>query len=90
MLTSYLETLKLNKRAFLRKARKQAYGDYKARLTEYIFHRNSGSPQGQIDIMIEGIQKHSHPTVWKEMIRQRNHIAELQTLFNQAPEAINW
>jgi len=85
-----LETLRLNKRAFLRKARKQAYGDYKARLTEYVFHRNSGSPQWQIDNIIEGIQMHSHPSVWKEMIRQRNHIAELQTLFNQAPEAIAW
>jgi hypothetical protein len=85
-----LETLRLNKRAFLRKARKQAFGDYKARLTEYIFHRNAGAPQLQIIKMIEELKTHSHPTVWKEMIRQRNHIPELQALFNQAPEAINW
>lgn len=85
-----LETLKLNKRAFLRKARKQAYGDFKARLTEYIFHKNSGSPSNQITNMITEIKTHSHPTVWKEMIRQRDLIPELQLLYNQAPEAINW
>lgn len=85
-----LETLRLNKRAFLRKARKQAYGDYKARLTEYIFHRDVGVPRQQIDKMIQEIQSHSHPTVWKEMVRQRNHVPELQVLFNHAPEAITW
>ena len=40
--------------------------------------------------MIEEIKTHSHPTVWKEMIRQRFLIPELQNLFNQAPEAIYW
>lgn len=85
-----LETVRLNKRAFLRKARKQAYGDYKARLAEYIFHKKTGTPQLQIDEMIVGIKEHSHPTVWKEMVRQRDHVTELQTLFGQAPEAVNW
>ena len=85
-----LETLRLNKRAFLRKARQQAYGDFKARLTEYIHHRNQIAPTSQINKMIEEIKTHSHPTVWKEMIRQRFLIRELQNLFNEAPEAINW
>lgn len=85
-----LEILHLNKKAFLRKARSKAYGDYKARLTEYIFHRDHGSPVVQTNKMIEEIQTHAHPTVWKEMTRQRNFIPELQVLFSQAPEAIYW
>ena len=85
-----LQTLRLNKRAFLRKARQQAYGDFKARLTEYIHHRNQIAPISQINKMIEEIKTHSHPTVWKEMVRQRFLIPQLQNLFNQAPEAINW
>jgi len=85
-----LETLKLNKRAFLRKARKEAYGDFRARLTEYIHHKIQGTPKSQLDNMIEEIQSHSHPTVWKEMVRQRSFIPDLQRLFNQAPEALNW
>ena len=85
-----LEALKLNKRAFLRKARKQAYGDYKARLTEYIFQRNNGVHLTQTNKLIAELQAHSHPTVWKEMVRQKDFIPELQVLFNQAPEALSW
>jgi hypothetical protein len=85
-----LEALELNKRAFLRKARKEAYGSYKARLTVYIHDKKNGTPQTQLNVMIDEIKTHSHPTVWKEMIRQRDYIVELQDLFNEAPEALEW
>lgn len=85
-----LETLQLKERKFLNEARRQAYGNYKARLRTYIWDRDNGVAQPLLDNMIEEIKTHSHPTVWKEMIRQRSTIPELQALFNQAPEALTW
>jgi hypothetical protein len=36
------------------------------------------------------IKKHTHPTVWKEMIRQRSILPKTNNLFKQAPEALLW
>jgi hypothetical protein len=36
------------------------------------------------------IQTKEHPSVWKEMVRQKDNIPVLQGLFNEAPEAISW
>ena len=36
------------------------------------------------------ILKHNHPTVWKEMIRQRATLPETNLLFTQAAEALTW
>jgi len=38
----------------------------------------------------ERIENHSHPTIWKEMIRQRAALPETNQLFQQVPEAIAW
>ncbi len=38
----------------------------------------------------ERIQKHSHPTIWKEMIRQRENLPETNHLFQQIPDALTW
>ena len=92
------EVLRLNhvEREFLRQARQGAYGDYKARLREYIHHRTIGSPQGQLNNMIDQLKKKGHPTVWREMQRyhKRKILAridkDLDDLFIQAPEALNW
>lgn len=44
--------------------------------------------------MLESIKtdiiKSAHPTVWKELIRQRNKLPKTNRLLNDAPEAINW
>lgn len=93
---TYNEVLRLNEREFLRIARKNAFGNYKARLYEYTYKKKNGSAQIELDKMIEGIKSESHPTVWKEM--QRYHVKgrlhkidkELETLFIQSPEAIGW
>jgi len=85
-----IELLKLNKRDLLPKARKEAYGDYRARLREYVRSKANGIPQTQLNNMIEGIKSKQHPAVWAEMKRQHPHIPELKALFDQAPEALNW
>ena len=36
------------------------------------------------------ILEHSHPTVWKELIRQRANLSKTNGLLNDAPEAISW
>ena len=42
------------------------------------------------DAIRNRILKHTHRTVWKEMIRQRQQLPTTLSLFNQAPEALNW
>lgn len=85
-----IEILKLNQRDALITARKNAYGNYRARLTEYITKRDGRAPQAELDSLILGIQEEAHPTVWEEMKRQQATIPELKALFDQTPEALNW
>lgn len=95
---TFNEVLRLNheEREFLRQAREEAYGDYKARLFEYVSRRNQGAPVDQLDAMVAQLKKKNHPTVWKEMQRyHRDGIlqdvdGELDDLFVAAPEALNW
>lgn len=85
-----IEVLKLNSRSYLTTARKSAYENYRARLVEYIAKRDAGFPQTKLNRLKEGFRQESHPTVWAEMKRQRSTITELNNLFTQAPEALNW
>lgn len=36
------------------------------------------------------VLENQHPTVWKEMIRQRANLSKTDQLLNDAPEAVNW
>jgi uncharacterized protein (TIGR02646 family) len=36
------------------------------------------------------VLENSHPTVWKELIRQRANLPKTNRLLNDAPEALNW
>lgn len=95
---TYNEVLRLNheEREFLREAREEAYGDYKARLVEYDKQKRQGAPQARLDKMIAQIRKKSHPTVWREMQRWHNNgwlvqaDPELNDLFIANPEALTW
>lgn len=84
-----IETLRLN-RDLLLVAREEAYGSYRARLSEYIQFRDSGAPQDSLVLLISALRNMGHPTVWWEMKRQRDLIDELHYLFATAPEALNW
>ena len=86
-----LEILRLNHRPHLKKARCEAYNAYKARLKEYIHDKvNGNATPEELQAMMNGIKTASHPTVWQEMKRQKDFVAELTPLFEQAPEALNW
>lgn len=44
-----------------------------------------------LDGLRTSILTHEHPTVWREMIRQRNNLPQpIQQLFHDAPEALIW
>ncbi len=46
--------------------------------------------QRLMQLVKEEIQSYAHPSVWKEMVRQRKQFKKLQNLFVEAPEALNW
>jgi uncharacterized protein (TIGR02646 family) len=88
--------LRLNEREYLRKARKNAYANYKARLYQYTTEKEAGASQHQLDSMMEGIKSEAHPTVWQEMKRyhQKNILSaidkDLNNLFFKSPESLQW
>lgn len=82
-----IKLLRLNDRDYLIEARRMAYGNYHARLEQYIQWRDRGNPVGRL---ITALQRCNHPTVWKEMQRQHTLLPDLRPLFRQAPEALSW
>jgi len=82
--------MELNYKDHLPIARREAYGSYRARVTEYISKRNAGVGRLRLRLMIKAIKRMQHPTVWSEMRRQHAKIPELARLFQLAPEALNW
>ena len=84
-----IEVLKLNRDVLL-EARRDAYGSYRARLVEYRELRDSGAEICTLNSLIDGVMSSSHPTVWREMQRQRSDIDELKDLFSTVPEAVHW
>ncbi|MEI6949929.1 hypothetical protein V9K67_22270 [Paraflavisolibacter sp. H34] len=85
-----IDVLGLNSRSYLVKARKYAYLSYRARLREYVHKKDAGVSQVELDALIEAQKSDHHRTVWCEMKRQRSLIAEIDRLFNEAPEALTW
>jgi len=81
-----IHVLGLNARDGLVKRRSSAYGNYVARLKEYISERNT-TRRGRMAFEICCLD---HPTVWREMQRQHQGVEELRPLFEQAPEALAW
>lgn len=81
-----INTLKLN-RGKLPRARQSEYVSYRSRLREYIEQKAKGEITERYP---EALRRMDHPTVWFEMKRQHLQIPELQTLFEQAPEALEW
>jgi len=77
-------------REVLVEARRDAFGSYRARLRKYITLRDTTGDPEPLKLLIHAIQRAPHPTVWSEMMRQRQWLTELKPLFEQAPEALLW
>jgi hypothetical protein len=85
-----IEVLGLNSRNYLVKARKNAFFNFRARLREYVSQKKLSVPPQGLAPLIASLRSEHHQIVWHEMIRQRNSHPELQTLFQRAPEALDW
>jgi hypothetical protein len=85
-----IEMLKLNARDTLRKARAGAYKDFRAHLSQYCADRARGASQLHLQELIHDIRTHPHPTVWREMKRQKDLLPDLKALFEAVPEALDW
>ena len=84
-----IEVLRLNREVLLA-ARREAYGAHRARLFEYRELRDGGRGEAVLTRLREAVKTSAHPTVWREMQRQQSVIEDLQPLFLDVPEALNW
>ena len=84
-----IDVLKLNRDVLL-EARREAYGAYRARLSEYRDRRDDGATKAALGHLKNAITTSAHPTVWREMQRQQALIGELRALFEEVPEALIW
>jgi uncharacterized protein (TIGR02646 family) len=84
-----IRVLRLN-REELCVMRRDFYEQYAAVLHLYIAAKALGASQPQLERKISVIARMSHPTVWHEMRRQRDHHPRLRALFTKAPEALDW
>ncbi|MFN0201989.1 MAG: aminoglycoside phosphotransferase [Bacteroidia bacterium] len=86
-----IRILHLNDREYLRQARKNAYSNYKSRLTAYIYKRDIDKANlDELESVKAELKKEGHKTVWEEMKRQHQHIPELKALFDKIPDALTW
>lgn len=93
---TFNEVLRLNEREYLRKARQNAYENFKSRLHRYCDRKAKTAAQDELIKIIDGIKTEAHPTVWKEMQRYKNNgwlssvDTELDAMFDECPEALSW
>lgn len=93
---TFNRVLRLNDREFLRKARANAYTNYKSRLGYYVHEKFNGKKNDILEKLVENLRRESHQTVWKEMQRQHSIgilskiDKDLDELFVKSPEALNW
>jgi uncharacterized protein (TIGR02646 family) len=85
-----IDVLGLNRRAFLPRARKEAYESYRARIVEFGRRRESGTGAKELNLLAHAVRRMQHPTVFQEMRRQRELLVELKKLFREVPEALHW
>lgn len=83
-----IRTLHLNDRAHLPSARQDAYVQYRSLLHTYIVQREAADASRSRTVKV--LHRTHHPTVWAEMKRQHEKIADLRALFKAAPEALTW
>ena len=85
-----IEILRLNERDYLVEARETAFSGYMDRLEQYVLKKQNGASDQELALRRQALRRESHPTVWEEMKRQRNHIGKLSELFDTAPEALEF
>lgn len=77
-------------RDILVESRREAYGNYVARVEQYIHYKKERAEQIDLERLVDALKRMQHPTVWREMKRLKNAIEGLKKLFDAEPEALNW
>jgi uncharacterized protein (TIGR02646 family) len=85
-----IRVLGLNERDDLVAQRRNAAGNYEARLRLYIIRRDSQATARQLTLIRNALLRLDHPTVWLELQRQYDRVARIRHLFVAAPEALDW
>lgn len=84
-----LNALGLNEDALCTE-REHQYGNYLARLKDYLSEKRQGATTPKLDLQRSALLRQRLPTVFREMQRQHARIPELSTLFGNIPEALGW
>lgn len=84
-----IEFLRLNREVLVR-ARENAYGGYRDRLSQYVKRRDEGAAASELESRRSDILRTPHGTVWEEMKRQKDIVPELTEMFQAVPEALQW
>jgi uncharacterized protein (TIGR02646 family) len=84
-----IDVLGLN-REVIRVSRANAFGGFRARLTEYAVALESGVTAAQLDKLKSDLLRTPHLTVFHEMRRQRAYLPSISALFTRAPAALDW
>ena len=84
-----IDVLKLN-RDVLCEARRNAFGGFRSRLRDYVQQKLGGAPEIALARLRDDLMYTPHLTVFFEMRRQRQYHPDLDVLFEDAPEALNW
>jgi len=61
-----------------------------ARGEEYARIRDAAAPADTLENLVSALRRMQHPTVWREMLRQRARIPEPKVLFAEVPGALGW
>lgn len=85
-----IKVLHLNDRDALTRARRAAYIDYVNFVRRYERDRDAQLATTHLQSLVGELRRRQHPTVWREMQRQREKIPELAELFAAVPEAATW
>ena len=72
------------------RGRRNAFGNYEARLEQYVNRKAAGASPQALGRLRNSMLRLDHRTVWVELQRQSNDLPRLRELFQAAPEALQW
>ncbi len=85
-----ISILRLNDRDAMVRARRSAFDSYRARLYEYRKKKIGNADSATLGYLVKSIKTMHHQTVWADMKRQHALHDELNKLFQDIPEALEW
>lgn len=85
-----IDLLGLNRKDILARARKSAFHSYVALIQAYGTAKSQNEHTDRLVELQNAILRSHHPTVLREMIRQRERIQSVRSVVLQSPEILDW